>query len=54
MDFIPVNRPVKILLTCGASCPDAVMEAIFRKLVQFFPEAQEPDVVISKWLAEQH
>lgn len=54
MDFIPARRPVKILLTCGASCPDAVMEAIFRKLVQFFPDAQEPDVVISKWLAEQH
>ncbi len=54
VDIIPSSRPVKILLTCGASCPDAVMEAIFRKLVQFFPEAHEPDAVIAEWLANQH
>ena len=52
LDFIPSNRPVKILLTCGASCPDAVMEEILRKLVQFFPEALDLDAVIQQWLSE--
>jgi 4-hydroxy-3-methylbut-2-enyl diphosphate reductase len=53
LDFITDNRPLKILLTCGASCPDAVMEEILRKLVQFFPGAKEPDEVVAAWLASQ-
>ena len=52
LDFIPAERPVKILLTCGASCPDAVMEEILRKLVIFFPGASDTDEVIQAWLAE--
>jgi 4-hydroxy-3-methylbut-2-enyl diphosphate reductase len=52
-DYIPSNRPVKILLTCGASCPDAVMEEILRKIVQFFPTAKDPDSVIDEWIASQ-
>jgi 4-hydroxy-3-methylbut-2-en-1-yl diphosphate reductase len=31
-DYMPAHRPVKILLTSGASCPDAVVEEIIRKL----------------------
>ena len=53
-DYIPNKQPVRILLTCGASCPDAVMEDIFRKLVQFFPGAKDPDLVVAVWLAEYH
>ncbi len=52
LDFIPSKKPVKILLTCGASCPDAVMEEILRKLVQFFPGASDPDDVIQRWISE--
>jgi 4-hydroxy-3-methylbut-2-enyl diphosphate reductase len=54
LDFIPANKPVKILVTCGASCPDAVMEDIFRKLVGFFPGALDPDVVVQSWLAAKN
>ncbi|WP_420151302.1 4-hydroxy-3-methylbut-2-enyl diphosphate reductase [Spirosoma sp.] len=39
-NFIPENRPVTIALTCGASCPDAVVEGILLKLVSFFPDAR--------------
>ena len=34
--FLPTKEPVKILLTSGASCPDAVVESIISKLVSFF------------------
>ena len=40
---------VVVLLTCGASCPDAVIEEILRKLVSFFPEATAPDDVVQAW-----
>jgi 4-hydroxy-3-methylbut-2-enyl diphosphate reductase len=53
LDYFPANRPVKILLTCGASCPDAVMEEILRKIVQFFPTAKDPDSVIDEWISSQ-
>ncbi len=35
-----INRSLTILLTCGASCPDAVVEGILLKLVSFFPDAR--------------
>jgi len=31
-NFLPPQKPVRILLTSGASCPDAVVEAVIRKL----------------------
>jgi len=34
--FIPEQENTTILLTCGASCPDAVMEAVMLKISSFF------------------
>lgn len=39
-NFLPITRPVTVLLTCGASCPDAVVEGILLKVVSYFPEAK--------------
>jgi len=36
MGFLPAVNPVKILLTSGASCPDALVEGVIEKLVSFF------------------
>jgi 4-hydroxy-3-methylbut-2-enyl diphosphate reductase len=38
-DFIPNKQQTTIMLTCGASCPDAVVESILLKLHSFFPDA---------------
>ena len=47
-NFIPqLEQPVTILLTCGASCPDAVVEGILLKLVSFFPDAKTTNEVIA-------
>lgn len=46
--FIPTKDKVRVLLTCGASCPDAVMEEILRKLVSFFPGAKDVDEVVNR------
>ncbi|UAJ13777.1 4-hydroxy-3-methylbut-2-enyl diphosphate reductase [Aquirufa lenticrescens] len=45
--FIPTKEKVRVLLTCGASCPDAVMEEILRKLVSFFPGAKDVEEVVN-------
>jgi len=47
-NFIPTKEKVRVLLTCGASCPDAVMEEILRKLVSFFPGAQDLEDVVNR------
>ncbi|GAB3987051.1 4-hydroxy-3-methylbut-2-enyl diphosphate reductase [Spirosoma daeguense] len=46
-NYIPSQQPVTVLLTCGASCPDAVVEGILLKLVGFFPDAQPVEHVMS-------
>ncbi|MBA2250161.1 MAG: 4-hydroxy-3-methylbut-2-enyl diphosphate reductase [Chitinophagaceae bacterium] len=38
--FIPKNNPVKILITSGASCPDAIVEGVISRLLSFFPAAK--------------
>ena len=35
-DYLPKKTSVKILLTSGASCPDAIVEGVIIKLVSFF------------------
>jgi len=34
--YLPETTPARIMLTCGASCPDAVVEAILMRLLSFF------------------
>jgi 4-hydroxy-3-methylbut-2-enyl diphosphate reductase len=35
-NYLPEKGKVDILLTCGASCPDAVMEQVLLRIVSFF------------------
>ena len=35
-DYLPHEYPVKILITSGASCPDAVVEEVIEKLLSFY------------------
>jgi 4-hydroxy-3-methylbut-2-enyl diphosphate reductase len=34
------KHPVSILITSGASCPDALVEGVIKKLISFFPDHQ--------------
>jgi 4-hydroxy-3-methylbut-2-enyl diphosphate reductase len=37
MNFLPDKSRLKVLITSGASCPDALVEAVIKKMVSFFP-----------------
>ena len=35
-DWLPVPTPAKILISSGASCPDALVETVIRKLADYY------------------
>jgi 4-hydroxy-3-methylbut-2-enyl diphosphate reductase len=35
-DYLPAQQPLKVLITSGASCPDAMVEGVIRKLASFY------------------
>jgi 4-hydroxy-3-methylbut-2-enyl diphosphate reductase len=43
--YLPKKDLVNILITSGASCPDAVVEAVIRKVVSFFEGARSVEEV---------
>lgn len=46
-----LNFPApRILITSGASCPDAQVERVINKLASFFPGCRSMDQVITEWL----
>lgn len=47
-NFIPQKEKVKIILTSGASCPDAEVEKVMNKVLSFFPRSKSVDEIISQ------
>ncbi|MDZ7933586.1 MAG: hypothetical protein U5M51_01130 [Emticicia sp.] len=44
--FLSEKAQTTIMLTCGASCPDAVMEAVLLKILSFFNTTKEIDELL--------
>src|SRR5438477_7778595 len=40
-NYLPDKQPLKILLTSGASCPDALVEGVINRLLQFYPTSKK-------------
>ncbi|MGZ8549299.1 MAG: 4-hydroxy-3-methylbut-2-enyl diphosphate reductase [Chitinophagaceae bacterium] len=36
-NYLPIKQPVKILITSGASCPDALVEGVIQKMISYYP-----------------
>ena len=49
-DFLPATRPVKIILTSGASCPDTVVDRVMMRILEFFPQAEPVDKLINNFV----
>jgi len=48
-DYLPATRPSTILITSGASCPDAVVEGVIRKLAGFYQSEKNIDRLIGEF-----
>lgn len=53
-DWLPTGadgRPVDVLLTAGASCPDALLDAVIQKLLRWFPDARPAEEALAPFEA---
>lgn len=46
-NWLPEKRPVDIILTCGASCPDAVVDGVLLRVLSFFPDSAPVEAVLN-------
>ena len=47
--WLPESKPLKILITSGASCPDALVEGVINKVVRYFPVTTSADQLIERF-----
>jgi 4-hydroxy-3-methylbut-2-enyl diphosphate reductase len=48
-NYLPQTEPVTILITSGASCPDAVVEGIIKKLAGFYPASKSIESMMEQF-----
>src|SRR5688572_30600737 len=48
-NFLPQKEPANILITSGASCPDALVEGVIKKLAGFYPASKSVEELISQF-----
>ena len=49
-----MGKPLEIILTSGASCPDALLDEVIRKIVNWYPDTRPLDEVLAPFVATQH
>ncbi len=47
IDWLPETRPIDVILTCGASCPDIMLDNVLLRILSFFPDAPEVSEVLA-------
>jgi len=48
--FLPNGDTTRILITSGASCPDAIVEAVIEKLSSFYPGSRSIENIKENWI----
>ncbi|GAB5522026.1 MAG: 4-hydroxy-3-methylbut-2-enyl diphosphate reductase [Rhodothermales bacterium] len=46
-DWLPAKRPLEVVLTAGASCPDALLDRVMRKLIGWFEGTRSIDEALA-------
>lgn len=50
--YLKGNDPLKILITSGASCPDAIVESVITKLIGFFEPHVNMEIMLRHWTVD--
>lgn len=49
-NYLPTQQPTTILMTSGASCPDTVVEAVIRKIADYYQVSDALKALEAKWI----
>lgn len=52
-DYLPLKKPVDIMLTSGASCPDSLVDGVLVKILSFFDDVRDVDDVVGEYSGEK-
>src|SRR5665213_1544251 len=52
LSYFPEKKPIKILLTSGASCPDALVEGVINKIASLFNTSKTTEDIIEEFNLE--
>jgi len=47
--YLPPKTPAKLLITSGASCPDALVENVIRKIASFYQAEDQIEALVNEW-----
>lgn len=47
-EYLGKNNPIRIILTSGASCPDATVDRVIQRLISFYPTSESIENVLNK------
>lgn len=50
-NFIPAKNRVDIIVTSGASCPDAIVDEVMSKIISYFPGSKSVEEALSDYAA---
>jgi 4-hydroxy-3-methylbut-2-enyl diphosphate reductase len=48
--WLPGRRPLDVVLTCGASCPDAILDQVLKRLLGMFDGVSPVEDVLAEFL----
>jgi 4-hydroxy-3-methylbut-2-en-1-yl diphosphate reductase len=48
--WLPGGRPLRVLITSGASCPDAIVESVIERLCRFVKGSRDPQELITQFI----
>ena len=47
--WLPEKRPLDVALTCGASCPDAIVDEVLVRVFSFFEGTRSIDEALARF-----
>ena len=50
--WLPEKRPLNVVLTCGASCPDAIVDGVLTRVLSFFEKTRTVESVLEPYASQ--